>query len=52
MVEGGSAVETEKPLELRPWVTSAVRDHMDAQYRNRDLLDLSTIEMRVLCRKR
>jgi SAM-dependent methyltransferase len=52
MVEGGSAVETEKPLELRPWVTSAVRDQMDAQYRNRGLLDLSTIEMRVLCRKR
>jgi hypothetical protein len=52
MVEGGSAVETEKPFELRPWVTSAVRDQMDAQYRNRDLLDLSTIEIRVLCRKR
>jgi hypothetical protein len=26
MVEGGSAVETEKPFELRPWVTSAMRD--------------------------
>ena len=52
MVEGGSAVWTEKPFELRPWVTSAVREQMDAQYRNRDLLDLSTIAIQVLCRKR
>jgi SAM-dependent methyltransferase len=52
MVEGGSAVWTEKPFELRPWVTSAARDLMDAQYRNLDLLDLSTTEIQVLCRKR
>jgi SAM-dependent methyltransferase len=52
MVEGGSAVWTEKPFELRPWVTSAARDQMDAQYRNLDLLDLSTIAIQVLCRRR
>jgi SAM-dependent methyltransferase len=52
MVEGGSAVWTEKPFELRPWVTSAVRDQMDARYRNRDLLDLSTITIQLLCRKK
>jgi SAM-dependent methyltransferase len=52
MVEGGSVVWTEKPFELRPWVTSAVREQMDASYRNRDLFDLSTIAIQVLCRKR
>ena len=52
MVEGGSAVWTEQPFELRPWVTSAVREQMDAQYRSRDLLDLSTMAIQVLCRKR
>jgi SAM-dependent methyltransferase len=52
MVEGGSAVWTTKPFDLRPWVTPALREQMDAQYRNRDLLDLSTIAIQVLCRKR
>jgi SAM-dependent methyltransferase len=52
MVDGGSAVWTSTPSELRPWVTSAAREQMDTRYRNRELLDLSTMAIQVLCRKR